>query len=223
MYILNLGMSLSFVSWIYGGNIIGNTVVQEVPKLPVDFSMVDKQSRIRAASEIVDSEHLSKARKAWGDRDMLVNHVQYQLRFRSQTDYLSMSSQHLGEVLEKRPVNDGIEKLGLYMLDSEAQEFRRRQQLGDRIPQIVQALGNSPQLIEGEEPEFDSNFAGVWQDQKNGGVLVVALVEPKLVEHQKIFDIAGGADHVRIVDVEYSWSDVEGFRDKIWFGLKDKG
>ncbi len=79
---------------------------------------------------------LAAARESWDVEMDFVNHIYYQLRFRSQTDYLSTNPVHLVTVLKDRPKNLGIDTLGLYLTTGEAAEFVRRQKLGDRIPLI---------------------------------------------------------------------------------------
>ncbi len=152
-----------------------------------------------------------------------VNHIDYQLRFRSQTDYLSTEPAHLGTVLKDRPKNLGIDTLGLYLTTGEAAELVRRQKLGDRIPLIRSALSESDPIVEGQEPEYGPNFAGVWQDQMDGGAIVVALVDPSLADQHKLGRIAGGKEHVRVIDVNYSWNQVQEFRDALLMAITERG
>jgi hypothetical protein len=175
------------------------------------------------AIELAQAPALAAARASWDVEMDFVNHIYYQLRFRSQTDYLSTEPAHLGTVLKDRPKNLGIDTLGLYLTTGEAAELVRRQKLGDRIPLIRSALSESDPIVEGQEPEYGPNFAGVWQDQMDGGAIVVALVDPSLADQHKLGRIAGGKEHVRVIDVNYSWNQVQEFRDALLMAITERG
>ncbi len=179
--------------------------------LPVDVS-----NRVSdEAIELAQSQELAQARTAWNDDSGFILQVNYQLRFRSRTDYLSTEPSHLGKLLLDMPANLGIDALGLYMTDSEAIEFERRLDLGDRIPAVMTALNEPDAVLEGTEPDYSSNFGGVWQDQMDRGAIVVALVDPSVVDDSKLAELLGGSENLRLVDVEFSWHEIEAFRDAL--------
>ncbi len=127
---------------------------------------------------IVTAQHpaLQDARAAWHSDIDFVDQIDYQLKFRAQTDYLETQPAHLGELLTQRPINFGYEELRLYMFDEEVAEFMRRAALGDLMEEIEGRFI----VEEGSEaggPGLDPNFVGVWQDQLDGGRIVLTLVE----------------------------------------------
>jgi hypothetical protein len=167
------------------------------------------------ALQLAASPELAEARAGWDSELDFVGHLNYQLRFRAHADYLSTDPAHLGALLVDLPQNIGIEVLGLYMTADEADEFERRQALGERIEDVVAAIGEAEPVAEGEELQFGPNYAGVWMDQKDGGAIVVAVVEPALVDQQHLEQLVGGKEHLRVIDVEYSWHEVNAYRDAL--------
>lgn len=157
---------------------------------------------------------LALARASWDQPLDFVHQVHYQLRFRSRFDFLSSDLDHLGQLLRDRPENVGVENLGLFMTDAEADELLRRQELGDRLPDLARAAGEEPAQEEGAEPTRSENFAGVWQDQLDGGRLVVAVVDPSKVDRQALDRLAGGSDNLKVIDVDHSWDEVNTIRDR---------
>jgi hypothetical protein len=57
----------------------------------------------------------------------------------------------------------------------------------------------------------------------DGGAIVVALVDPARADRAKLARIAGGKEHLRVIDVEHSWDQVQGFRDKLLAALDKRG
>lgn len=193
---------------------------------PIDRGLLPKYAADRVddrAIALAQAPQLAAARTSWNVEMDFVFHVDYQLKFRSQTDYLSTDPGHLGALLKNRPRNLGIDSLGLYMTDGEAAEFVRRQERGDRIPLIRAAIGESESKVEGQEPRYGPNFGGVWQDQMDGGAIVLALVDPSRADQARLAQIAGGKEHLRVIDVEYSWNQVQGFRDRLLAALDKRG
>lgn len=77
------------------------------------------------------------------------------------------------------------------------------------IDEIAAQLEN-----EGEEVIFDDpNYGGVYGDF-NGG-LVVAVVDCSLVDADRVAQIAGGPELVQLIEVPYSFEEVNGFRDSL--------
>ena len=67
---------------------------------------------------------------------------------------------------------------------------------------------------EGQEIIFDDpNYGGVYGDF-NGG-LVVAVVDCSLVDADRIAQIAGGPQEVQLIQVPYSFEEVNSFRDEL--------
>ena len=171
-----------------------------------------------AALEAAQSAELAPARASWNGAPVdFVDQVDYQLTFRSQNDYMALDLAHINGVLERRADNIGIQGLGLYLDDDEAAEFERRQTLGDRIPLIVEQItGTSDRSVpEGAEPQYPSNFGGAWQDQTDGGVIVVAVTDAAAVDEDAIAAIAGGKENVRILDAHPSWDQVAKWQSQI--------
>ena len=172
--------------------------------------------------EMAQSPEFAEVRANWAGEGDFVWQIHYQLKFRANTDYLSTKPSHLSDLLNSRPNNLGIERLGLYMTESEAQEFERRQELGDRIREVRAALGEYD-AAEGEEQVYGPNFAGVWQDQMDGGAIVVALVDPSLANRRQLESLVGGSNNLRIIKVKYSWGEVNSYRDKLLNTFKANG
>ena len=168
------------------------------------------------------SEELAPAREDWNQEFDFVHQIDYQLRFRNKIDYLDSGTDHLADVLEEKPENVGSESLGLYMTEAEAQEFERRQEVGDRIPTVASEVGRGEESAEGDEPEHSDNFAGTWQDQNNGGKIVVAVVDASEIDEERVEELAGGEENIEIVEVEHSWDDVEGYRDAILEAIEEE-
>ena len=94
----------------------------------------------QASLDLANSPSLSEARAIWNDDSAFVDQVDYQLDFRSSTDYLSTDPAHLAQILVDRPDNHGSKELLLYMTDEEASELLRRYEVGDRMSDIVEAI-----------------------------------------------------------------------------------
>jgi len=174
------------------------------------------------AIKVSNSAELAVARENWDDSLDFVSQVNYQLRFRSRADYLSSDAAHIGQVLAEQPDNVGIQGLRLYLTDDEAVELLRRLELGDKIPELVRALGEKADgdVPEGESPTYSANFAGVWQDQLDGGKLVVAVIDRSRLDESTLVKITDKS-HLKIVEVEHSWNEVNRYRDDLVKGLQD--
>lgn len=175
------------------------------------------------AIALAQSKEMAQARSNWNGKTDFVWQVHYQLKFRSKMDYLSTEPKHLANVLTTQRDNMGIEALGLYMTDAEAREFERRQKLGDRISEVRALIGAAEPAREGEAPAYDSNYAGIWQDQMDGGAIVVALVDPTLANKYQLQKAVGGEKNIRIIDVNYSWNEVQSYRDALLETFKAYG
>jgi hypothetical protein len=171
------------------------------------------------AIELAESEQFASAREAWDAEIDFVGQVDYQLRYRAETDYLSTEPGHIADLLLAKPMqNAGWTKLGLFLSDAEAAEHERRHDLNDRSSQVVEvATGMSedgaidPSLPEGSPVDYGPNFGGIWQDHLDGGALVVVLVDASKVDRDALATAAGGADNLRIIELPYSERDIRAF------------
>ncbi|MDH5372742.1 MAG: S1 family peptidase, partial [Acidimicrobiia bacterium] len=161
-----------------------------------------------------NSSELAAARLLWDSDQAFVAQLDYQLDFRSRVDYLSTSPDHLANVLSARPDNFGIEELGLYLFDDEVAEMQRRFELGDRMEEIVRVVTGVDEATVDEVtlPDYGSNFGGIMQDQMNGGVIVLALRDPSLVDIPRLEKLAGGASFLKVVKQDFSYNEIEDFR-----------
>lgn len=88
-----------------------------------------------------------------------------------------------------------------------------------RVEALVLHLTGIDELVVQEESEGedivydDPNYGGVYGDF-NGG-LVVAVVDCSLVDADRIAQIAGGPDAVQLIEVPYSFEEVNGFADEL--------
>lgn len=175
------------------------------------------------AIELAQAPELAAARKSWSEEIDFVWQVQYQLKFRSRTDYLSSDAEHLGKVLSQKPRNVGINALQLYMTNAEAKEFNRRQRLGTRMKAIKKVMGMSNSVEESADPTYRSDFGGIWQDQMNGGAIVVASTNPSRLNRSLLKRIAGGSKNLRVIKVKHSWRKIDSFRDALRGALENAG
>lgn len=184
---------------------------------PIDRSALRPDVSQRVTEEalvLANSPVLAESRAVWGDDESFVHQVAYQLRFRSATDYLSVEPSHLAAVLSDRTATEASEWLNLYMTVEESAEFGRRQLLGDRMPDVARVLG-VPEAEEGLDPVYPSTFAGIWQDQLDGGRIVVAVTDRTTVDAAEVATVAGGSGNVSIIEVPYSWDEVNAYRDAL--------
>ncbi len=65
----------------------------------------------------------------------------------------------------------------------------------------------------------DPNYGGVWGDFAGGWV--VAVLDCSKVDADRIAEIAGGTDSVRLIEVRYAFEEVNDFRDRLVSELQD--
>lgn len=176
------------------------------------------------ASEIMESPQFDSVRSVWAADGSLLEQVDYQIDYRAQADYLQMNVAELANLLSVRPQNGGYQSLGLYLWDTEVQEMQRRAELGDKIDSVENlfALGDG-QGEEGSEPNFADDFAGIWQDQLDGGKIVIAVTAVDAVDMSSIASLIGDSSSFRIIEQDYSYNELNGLRDVLVGEVSSQG
>jgi len=169
------------------------------------------------AIEMANDPRLADARENWSSDSDFVDQIDYQLKFRAQVDFMSSDPEYLGELLVARPTNMGIEEMGLYMSDEEAAEMRRRDALGDKMEALVEQVTGvtSTDVKEGVLPDYGPNFGGIWQDQTDGGRILLAVVDASQLDVASLVKAVGDADSLVVIRQEYTYNETEAFRDKL--------
>jgi hypothetical protein len=93
-----------------------------------------------------------------------------------------------------------------------------------RIEDIIEYLTGERQVgDEGrvEEKVTDPNFGGVWGDFKAG--VVVAVLDCSLVDADELARMAGGVGYLHLIEVPYTWREVQDFRDQLGRALHELG
>lgn len=177
------------------------------------------------AITMANSTEFSAAREAWELSDDLVAQIDYQLDFRSKVDFMSSDVGHLADLLTTRLDTDvGSVEMGLYMTEPEARELERRDALGERMAELTLSfLSTSIEVDEGQRPEYDSNFGGIWMDQLAGGEVVLAVVDSSKLDEEALYAIVGGREFLRIIEQKYSYNETEAVRDTLEIQLEQLG
>lgn len=98
---------------------------------------------------------------------------------------------------------------------------------GQRSEALVKFLTGIDELVLQEEEEGvdivydDPNYGGVWGDFAGGWV--VAVLDCSIVDADRIAEIAGGADAVRLIHVAHTFEEVDDFRDRLVSELRASG
>ena len=96
-----------------------------------------------------------------------------------------------------------------------------------RIEALVKSLTGVDELVLQTEQEGvdivydDPNFGGIWRG--GAGRLVVAVIDCDGVDVDRVAQIASGPDAVEIIEVRYSYEQLNGFRDQLFAELRDIG
>jgi hypothetical protein len=193
----------------------------EREQLPDGLQQLVRDEAITAAN----SPEFAVARQAWESDADFVDQVDYQLEFRSHVDFMSRDYEHIAALLTERPVNMGSEEMGLYMSNAEVAEMERRDALGDRMDLVVEAVAGIGQddTVEGELPDYGPNYGGIWQDQLDGGRIVLAVVDASLLDVESLHRILGGADHLEIVEQPSTYNEIEEYRQMLESELEKLG
>lgn len=177
------------------------------------------------AIALANSPELNAARQAWDephpvDLDLnFVDQIDYQLTFRNDFDYLDSSPATIGRVLAEKTDNPGFRSLGLYLTDEEAAERQRRVEVSDPIFAEIQAAFVT-EGVEGSEG-ISPNYAGSWQDQLDGGVVVLAVVDPAEVPDELSELARGQVASLRIITAPRSFTDLNEVRNSIVSAVQD--
>lgn len=174
------------------------------------------------AIEVANSRELQDARRLWTETIDFVDQIDYQLTFRQGVDFLEVDEAELGVLLTTRPTNFGIEELGLFLSDEEAAEFQRRLDVGDLAPAIRSELFPASEPAEEGEADFGPLYGGIWQDQSDGGALVLAVTDRSEVDARALDSIMGDAE-LRIIEVPYSETEIKSFASQLKKDLDDQG
>ena len=93
-----------------------------------------------------------------------------------------------------------------------------------RIEDIVEALTGERQTGDhdpAEETIDDPNFGGVWGDFQGG--VVVAVLDCSKVDANQLAELAGGAEYLHLIEVPFTFKQVNGFRDALVQDLETVG
>ncbi|GED67408.1 hypothetical protein BRE01_11100 [Brevibacillus reuszeri] len=95
---------------------------------------------------------------------------------------------------------------GKYVTPIESEEFWKRIEVQERIPKLIKFLEN----------EFEGNFAGLYVDQENGGVINIGFLsipsDDQLIEVSKTL---GKDVKVKYNEVKYSRKSLESIVDEL--------
>lgn len=92
-----------------------------------------------------------------------------------------------------------------------------------RIEDIIEHLTGERQTddVPVEEKIDDPNFGGVWGDFQGG--IVVAVLDCSDVDANQLAEIAGGSGSLNLIEVPYTFGQVESFRDDLVQELRGAG
>ncbi|MGF1617166.1 MAG: hypothetical protein ACFCU2_05085 [Acidimicrobiia bacterium] len=178
--------------------------------LPEGLAALVTEESIAAANLPV----FATARQGYGSDARFVAQIDYQLEFRSKVDFMSSEYEHIAQLMSERPENMGSEQMGLYMAEAEVAEMKRRDALGDSMPSVVTAVTgirveDSP---EGILPDYGPIFGGIWQDQLDGGRIVLAVVDATSLDIKSLEDLVDGSANLKIVEQPFTYNEIENYR-----------
>jgi hypothetical protein len=93
-----------------------------------------------------------------------------------------------------------------------------------RIEDIIETLTGERQVGDTdpvEETITDPNFGGVWGDRQGG--IVVAVLDCSLVDADELARMAGGVNYLHLIEVPYTFRQVDAFRDALVRELRALG
>jgi len=182
------------------------------------------------AIALAQSPSFADARMQWSEGSDFVWQVDRQVRIRAKLAYMDATPNSIAAAIE----NKEGEVLGLFVSGAEAREFERRLDVGDLIPAVRDALGiaqAAPVRRDGfgygralatQEDVAESRpegFGGIWQDQDDGGKIVVALVDPSAHDLGALAAAAGGEVNLKVIQVAMSQAELEAIRDDVKVAL----
>ncbi len=211
----------------------GDDVGEQVATQPqaVDYSATvgyPETPEWARAGELADSALFAGAREEWAaasDSDLRVQ-IAYQLSFRRQFDFLDDGEETIAALLEARPLTGSLSELGLYLSANEWSEFQRRVRLGSLVASLRAAVTGLPFDAQMESAEWSWDlgpaFAGLWQDQMDGGKLKLALVqgiplagEPPLSTDSLLSMVPRGQEDLEIIYVRYSFDQLRAYKESV--------
>ena len=169
------------------------------------------------AVRLYESPEAAEVRETWDVSIDLLMQIDYQLDLRKATDYLDASDAHIIAILRyrDRASESAFRELGLFMTEAEWAEFSRRQRVGMLASDVTDVLLNeSPRTdVARERPgvAFGSTFAGIWQDQMQGGRLHLAVVRGSSYDSTALFALMESSGDLVIAEVAYSWDQLGAF------------
>lgn len=178
----------------------------------------DDPAALEEVPSIAASGAFDAARGEWGlEHFDFEEQVEYQIDFRGNFDFLSDEPGYLGEVLRERPdgvKNRSLSELGLILTDEEWSEFERREDLVALIGSIRSTVASSVDFDDEEAFTFGEQFAGIWQDQQDGGKLKLYVTSLGAVDTAALFDMVprGNLD-LTIEEAKYSFDELLGFHE----------
>ena len=189
--------------------------------LPVELRNLASDASMRA----INAPEFAAARQAWQDDERLLYQIDYQLSFRASVDYMSSDPGHVADLVRARRSNPVSDELGLFVSDEEAEEFTRRFALGETMEAIHAHFNGrrDPARFEGVDRPHHANYGGMWLDQMDGGRIVVAVVDSSKVDIDRLHDIAGNPDDVRLVEQPYSYDELVDLRRTLEARLAESG
>ncbi len=179
-----------------------------------DQSIALAQAPAFARARLLWSRQTPSSLVVAGEIDF-VDQIDYQLSFRRNFDYLNANSSRIAKVLETKPENHGIQELGLYLSSAEVAEMERRNTIGAQATRVARLVN-----------AFDSsNYATVWQDQLDGGKLVLAVKNKSALSRAQIRRLRRvvGSGNLKIVEQRYSERQQNRFKNRLVSALRDYG
>jgi len=187
------------------------TIVRE--QLPDGLQGLVSDAALATANDPV----FAATRASWDVEADFVGQVDYQLSFRSKVDFMSRDYKHIAGLLLDRPSNMGSETMGLFISAAEVAEMSRRDALGDRMNLLVESVTGTSldQVPEGILPEYGPNFGGIWQDQLDGGRIVLSVLDASTVDLDALARIVGGQQHLRVIEQHFTYNQIETYRRQL--------
>lgn len=97
-------------------------------------------------------------------------------------------------------------------------------QRGEALVELLTGIDETAILEEDEGVDIvfdDPNFGGVWGDRRGGWV--VAVIDCSPVDVERVAALAGGSDRVRVIEVAFSFEEINEFRDQLWAEIRRVG
>ena len=147
----------------------------------------------------------------------------YAQRFRSHFDFLSTDPAFIAFLAEDGGNPDARMAMGLEMTDEEWAELQRRDVVASRAIDVRRAVtGRS--FDDAEEAQELTHriptgpvFAGLWQDQMDGGRLKLAVTDASSLQLDTLDGLfARGSDDFVVIEQQYSLDELYAWRDVIW-------